>query len=66
MAYGGSQARSRIEAITLAHTTATAVPDLSRVCKLHHRSWQCQIPNPLSEARDRTCILTDNSQICFD
>ena len=32
--------------------TATATPDLSHVCNLHHSSWQCRILNPLSEARD--------------
>ena len=40
-----------------AYTTATAVQDLSRVCDLYHSSRQCQIPDPLSEARDRTYIL---------
>ena len=30
------------------------MPDLSPICNLHHSSWQCWIPNPLSEARDRT------------
>ena len=29
-------------------TTATAMPDQSRICDLHHSSWQCQILNPLS------------------
>ena len=37
-----------------AYTTATAMPDVSRVCDLHYSSWQCQILNPLSEVRDRT------------
>ena len=41
----------------------TAMWDLSHVCDLHHRSWQCQIPNPLSEARNQTCILMDTSQV---
>ena len=27
------------------------------------RSPQCRILNPLSEARDRTCILMDSSQV---
>ena len=45
--------------------TATAAPDLSHVCNLHHSSRQCQILNPLSEARDRTCVLTNTSWICF-
>ena len=39
--------------------TAIAMPDLSHVCYLHHSSRQCQIPDPLSEARDRTRILMD-------
>ena len=33
-----------------AYTTATAMPDLSLVCDLHHSSWQCWILNPLSKA----------------
>ena len=43
----------------LAYTTATATPDPSRICSLYHSSWQCRILNPLSEARDGTCVLTD-------
>ena len=35
-----------------AYTIATAMPDLSCVCDLHHSSWPCQILNPLSEAGD--------------
>ena len=41
--------------------TATAVPEPSRVCDLHHSSWQGRILNPLSEARYRTYILMDPS-----
>ena len=37
----------------LAYTTATAAPDLSRICDSN------QILNPLSEARDPTCSLTE-------
>ena len=51
MAHGGSQARGRIR--------ATATLDPSHVCNLHHSSRQRWILNPLSEARDRTCILMD-------
>ena len=40
-----------------AYTTATAAPDLSCVCNLHHSSGQCWILNPLSEAEDRTLNL---------
>jgi len=36
----------------LGYTTATAMQDLSLVCDLHHSSWQPQILNPLSKARD--------------
>lgn len=49
----------------LAHATATATLDLSGLCDLHHRPWQCWILNPLSEARDGTCVLVDTSQIHF-
>ena len=38
----------------LAYAIATAMPDLSHTCNLHHSSQQCQILNPLMEARDRT------------
>ena len=36
-AYGGSHARGQIGA------TAIAMQDWSRVCDLHHSSWQCRI-----------------------
>ena len=48
-----------------AYTIATGLLDLSRICDLHHSSPQYRILNPLSEARDGTCILTDASQIHF-
>ena len=35
-----------------AYTTATETQDLSHVYNLHHSSWQCQIHNLLSKARD--------------
>ena len=37
-----------------AYTTATAMQDPSRICDLHHSSWQCRILNPLSGARDKS------------
>lgn len=43
----------------MAYTTATAMPDLSHVCKLGRNLRQRWIFNPLSEARDGTCLLTD-------
>ena len=48
------QARGQIRATMPAYTTATATQDPSCVCDLHHSSWQCQIFNPLSEARNQT------------
>ena len=44
-----------------ASTTATAMLYLSCVFDLHHSSRQHRILNPLSEARDRTCVLMDAS-----
>ena len=38
--------------------------DLSRICNLHHSSQPRRIFNPLSKARDRTCILMDTSWVC--
>ena len=43
----------------LVYTTATATPDLSCICSLHHRSQQCRILNPLNKSRDRTRVLLD-------
>ena len=37
-----------------AYATATTMQDPSHVCDLHPSSRQHQIPDPLSEARDRT------------
>ena len=45
----------------LTYTTATAMPDLSCVCDLHHSSRQRRILNLLSEANDQTCILMDTN-----
>ena len=38
--------------VKLVLASATATPDQSHVCNLHHRSPQCQILNPLSEGRE--------------
>ena len=48
-----------------AYTAATATPNPSHVYSLHHSSRQRRIPHPLSEAKDRTCVLMDPSQIFF-
>ena len=49
MAYGGSQAGGQIAASL---HTATATPDPSLVCDLHHSSWKHRILSSLSKARD--------------
>ena len=36
-----------------AYATAKAMPDPSCIWNLHCSSWQCRIPNPMSESRDR-------------
>ena len=41
------------------------MPDLNYVCDLDHGSGQRQILNPLSKARDQTCVLKVASQILF-
>ena len=55
----------QLEVQLLAYTTATAVRDPSHIADLRHSSRQRQIPNPLSEARDRTRNLIVPSRICF-
>ena len=48
------------------YITATATPDPSHICNLHYSSQQHWIPDPLNEARDRTCtLLMDTSWIHF-
>ena len=48
-----------------ATATVTAMPNLSCTWDLHHSSWQHQISNPPSEARDWTCVLMDTSQVRY-
>ena len=65
-AHGSSQARCQIRVIAAGpDPTATATWDPSHVCDLHHGSWQHRILNPLSEARNRTCILMDTYQVRY-
>ena len=52
--------RDESELYSPAYTTATAMPDLSRIC-----SRQCWILNPLSKARDKTCNLMIPCRIRF-
>ena len=53
------------QGLNQSYTIAMAMPDPSCMCDLHHSSWQHWIPDPLSMARNRTCILMDTSWICF-
>ena len=53
----------RVTAAGLHHSHA--MPDLSLSCNLYHILWQHGILNPLSGARDQTCILMDTSQVHF-
>ena len=46
-------------------TAATAMPDPSSIYDLCHSLWQQRILNPLSKARDRTCILMDTSRVLY-
>ena len=55
----------KLELQLLVYTAATAMQDLKRVCDLHHSSQPCLILiNPLSEARNQTCVLKDTSWFC--
>ena len=54
----------KLELQLLAYAIATATPDLSHICDLHHSSQKCQIPKPLSEARIEPSTLV-TSQIRF-
>jgi len=65
MAYGSSQARGRIGAVAagLHHSHNNA--GSSRICDLYQRSGQHWILNPLSDARDQTCVLMDTSQVHY-
>ena len=56
-----SRLEVKLELQLLAYATATATADLSCICDCS--SQQCQILNPLSEARDQTHILWDTNQV---
>ena len=57
--------RVKLELQLQAYTPVTAMQDLSCACNLHCSSRQHQILNPLSEARDWTCILMDTRWVHF-
>uniref|UniRef100_A0A8D1CJ57 Uncharacterized protein n=1 Tax=Sus scrofa TaxID=9823 RepID=A0A8D1CJ57_PIG len=55
----------KLELQLLAYTTATTMKDPSLICDLHCSSQQCQILNPLGNARDQTCILIDTNKFPY-
>ena len=57
--------QSELQLPAIATATAIAMPEPSRVYHVHHSSWQRQILNSLSEARDRTHSLMLPSRIGF-
>ena len=59
----GHRLRVELELELPAYTTAAATSEPSQVCDLHHGSWQRQILNPQSKARDGTRNLMVPSQI---
>ena len=56
--YGSSQARGQIRAMAagLSHSNSGSELRLQP-------TWQCQIPNPLSKARDQTRVLMDTNRV---
>ena len=65
-AHGDSQAGGQIRAtaasLHCSHSNSGSKPCLRPT---YHSSWQCQILNPLSEARDPTHNVMVTSWICF-
>ena len=55
----------KLELQLSSYIIAAAMPDPSIFCNLHWGSWQCPILNPMSGARDGTCVLMDTSCIHY-
>ena len=55
----------KLELQLLVYTTVTVMWDKTCICNLQHSSWQHQVPNTLSKAKDQTRILKDASQFHF-
>ena len=49
-----------------AYATARTTLDPSLICNLRWSLWQHQMLNPLSKARDWTCILMETRQVRFE
>ena len=54
-----------LELQLLAYAMATAIPGMSHIWDLPLSSQQCQVLNPMGEARDQTLILMDTSQVHY-
>ena len=64
--YGCSQARGSNLSCSCWPTPQPQQPLIQAASATYTASsWQHRIFNPLSEARDRTCVLMDTSQIRF-
>ena len=63
--YGSCRLGVQSKLQQLAYTTATEMQDPSTTFNLYHSSRQRQILNPLTEARDGTCVLMDTSWVLF-
>ena len=62
-AYGGPQASGQIGAVAAGHSHSQV---RSKLCLVTLPPLGAMpLLNPLSEAKDRTCILMDAGQICF-
>ena len=61
--YDSPQARDGSRAAGLCHSHSHAGSKC--VCNLPGVSQQCRIPNPLSRAKDPTCILRHSSWACY-
>ena len=59
----GIELELQLPASTTATATATGDPDC--VCDLPRSSGQRRVLNPLSEARDRACVLKDASWLRY-
>ena len=63
VAYEVPRPGTELELKPPAYSTATAMPDPSHIHDPCCSLWQHRIPNPLSEAMDRTCIPKDTSLV---
>ena len=63
-AYGSSQAGGQIS-FSCQPMPQSQQHQIWDVCNLHRNSKQCQILNPVSGARDWTCVLMDTNYIHY-